>query len=1135
VNNQNSGHFLDRAHFRKIERKLSCSVFVRYCFPMVAELKSKSFYSFLNGGSSPEELVKTAHFLGLSALALTDSHGVYGIPKAWGALREVEGGERLKLISGGELTLVHAETESFQKPVKGDHENGATQGTHAKGEIEEGTDPGGTGVKTEDSSKLVLLATDRRSYGALCRLFSEAHRNQPKGKAALTRAQALTLLKTLPGGGDLLLFPEWEDRLSEQSFLEEWGGFQENFPGSFYLPLSYRWDGRDAERLKLTRRLSQHYGLQVVAHNDVLYHSPERQELQDVLSCIREGKTLREGGFLLQKNAERYLKSPRQMRELFRDFPEAIQGGLEAAERCTFLPSELRYRYPSEWIPTGLSAQTYLEFLCEAGKKKRYPRGVSEAVEKQLRHELKLISELNFADYFITVYDIVDFARKKDILCQGRGSAANSVVCYLLEITAIDPVQMNLLFERFISSERGEPPDIDVDFEHERREEVIQYIYEKYGRDRAAMVSAVVTYRTRSSLREVAKCFGVEVGTLSARKVRELIETPGVITEKVGRKIEKICETMESFPRHLSIHSGGFTLSADPLIEIVPIEPASMEGRTIIQWDKYDLDILGLLKIDVLSLGMLTALQKCLKLRKFELAEIPHDDEKTYAMIQAADTIGTFQIESRAQMSMLPRLKPANFYDLVIEVALVRPGPIVGKMVHPFLKRRRGIEKWVCPDPRLEPILGRTHGVPIFQEQIMKMAVTLAGFTPGEADKLRKAIGAWRSAGSLDEMGKKLMAGLLKAGLPLQFAEEIFQQIQGFSEYGFPESHSASFSLLAYASCYLKCHYPAEFLVAMLNSQPLGFYAPHTLVDDAKRHGVVVHPISLSRSAIDTEMERENSNEVRLGFHQIHGLQRREIDRILIERQKRPFSSLQDFTLRTRIRLNALKVLALGDFFREFGLNQREALWQILSAQVSMQSALFQSEWVQADLFPSATFEKLDPYEEVMSDYRSYGLSHRGHPMKWVREKVAQSAYRIPKSVIEMNSQKAKTFPSGKRISILGLSLVMQRPPTANGTAFATLEDECGFLDLILHREVYERVRKLMMNEPFVIVKGKTQRDGAACSFIVDEVKACLRPDEEELQAKIGNGFGHNHTAAGGVGQVSIPDSPGSIARRYGR
>ena len=614
------------------------------------------------------------------------------------------------------------------------------------------------------------------------------------------------------------------------------------------------------------------------------------------MTSIRVGKPLKEAGFDLFSNAERYLKSAEQMARLFKDLPEAVSRTVEVAELCSFCPSELRYRYRSEWIPAGFTAQTYLEHLTWKGVPERYPQGAPEAVKAQIQKELALIAQLHFADYFLTIQEIVEFARSRGILCQGRGSAANSTVCYVLGITAVDPARISLLFERFISAERGEPPDIDVDFEHERREEVIQHIYEKYGRDRAAMVSAVVTYRRRSAFREIAKALGVEVGTLSAKEVQknfsEISKNSGV--QDCERIVEELSGEMEGMPRHLSIHSGGFTLSADPIIETVPVEPARMEGRTIIQWDKYDLDYLGLLKVDVLALGMLSAIQKALSQIGRELYEIPPDDPATYAMIQKCDTVGVFQIESRAQMSMLGRLLPKNFYDLVIEVAIVRPGPIIGKMVHPYLKRRRGQEKVEYPDPRLEKILGRTLGVPLFQEQVMSMAIELAGFTPGEADELRRAIGAWRSSGSIEKMGRRLMEGLMRGGLSAQYAEQVFQQIQGFSMYGFPESHSASFALLAYASSWLKCHHPAEFTCALINSQPMGFYSNHTLVDDAVRHGVEVLPVHPNLSTWDCQIlqGQKNGPAIRLGFRVVSGLGKDEVEKLVHERARAPFTSL---------------------------------------------------------------------------------------------------------------------------------------------------------------------------------------------------------------------------------------------------
>lgn len=1054
-----------------------------------AELSCSTYYSFLRAGSSPEDLALEAARLGLSALALTDLHGVYGMPKAWGAFREIP--DAPKLLVGGGL------------PV---------------------------GDPTQNLT-VNLIAKTRAAYGALCRIFTEAHRDQAKGKSLLSVDQFSNLMSHLPGASDLFIFPQWEEDWEMRSPEEvacpkyfsattdrlEW---LLSFPKDrLFIPLSRMIDGRDRERSKFSNELARCLNRERVAHNRVLYHRPERRRVQDTLTCIREGVTLKAAGYRMKRNEEAYLKSPRVMRSLFHDHPELIKKGLEVAAECVFLPSELRYRYPSEWLPAGESAQSYLERLCRDGKRERYGDHVPEKVDAQIRHELGLISELGYADYFLTVYDIVDFAKKKDILCQGRGSAANSIVCYVLGITAIDPVQMDLLFERFISAERGEPPDIDVDFEHERREEVLQYVYEKYGRDRAAMVSAVVTYRKRSALRETAKVFGIEVGTLSARKVEKILIDPEKTKTALSMRIDQIASEIEGFPRHLSIHSGGFTLSADPITEIVPVEPASMEGRTIIQWDKYDLDILGLLKVDLLSLGMLTALQRGLKLVGKKLYEIPHDDPGTYAMIQRADTIGTFQIESRAQMAMLPRLLPRCFYDLVIEVALVRPGPIVGKMVHPYLKRRRGEEAWTLPHPALGPILGRTFGVPIFQEQVMKMAIAIGGFTPGEADRLRKAIGAWRSSGSIDVMGRKLMEGLQRAGIPEDFSQRIFDQIQGFSEYGFPESHAASFALLAYASCWLKHHHPTEFLVSMLNSQPMGFYAPHTLVDDAKRHGVRVLPISILDSEWETKLDqdRDGKKAVRLGFHQIRGMSEKEWRRILSAREKKQFTSFQDFITRSfadlegsrAIRKNILRMMAVGDVFKDFGLNQREALWKVLSVEAMAWTPLFGSEVVQGDLFSETPIQTMDGYETILSDYRATGLSHRGHPMEWVRRRMQG---RAPAELLQMNSMRAKECGYGKKISIPGLSLVLQRPPTAGGTAFATLEDEFGFLDLILHRDVFEKVRTTMIEEPFVSVSGTIQRDGLAVSLIVRDVKPFLEAEEE--------------------GRMEVPDTPGAIARR---
>lgn len=959
--------------------------------------------------------------LGYPALAITDRNGVYGIAKAYQASKN----SKIKLITGSELTL-------------------------------------------EGLPSLTLIAMDRAGYGLMCRILSASHQDKEKGKASLAWPEFLKLMER-PGNTGLIAIPREGDL--------DYFALKEKFQDRLYIPVSRFYDEHDEPRVKRAIELSHSLGSKLIATNDVHFHIRSRRKLQDVMSSTRNGVPLKSAGFKLFSNPERYLKSPRQMRELFADLPHALTNTCELAERCHFSPSELKYRYPSEWIPQGHTAKSHLTDLVWRGAEKRYPSSIPEEVKVQLQHELKLIDELGFSDYFLTIWEIVEFARSRNILCQGRGSAANSSVCYCLGITAIDPVRMKLLFERFISAERGEPPDIDVDFEHERREEVIQHIYEKYGRDRAAMVSAVITYRSRSAIREVTKAFGVE---MDKRAYERWVETPTPKTKLIGSLVEEI----KNFPRHLSIHSGGFTLSADPLIEIVPIEPARMEGRTIIQFDKYDLDILGLIKVDVLSLGMLTALRKTMDLVGFtDLAHIPAENRKTYEMIQKADTVGTFQIESRAQMSMLPRLLPKTFYDLVVEVALVRPGPIVGKMVHPYLKRRRGLEPVVFPDPRLEPILGRTLGVPLFQEQVMKIAIVLAGFTPGEADELRRAIGAWRSSGSIDKMGKRLMAALLSNGIPKDFADLIFTQIQGFAEYGFPESHAASFALLAYASAYLKCHHPAEFTCALLNSQPMGFYSSHTLIDDAKRHGVQVLPVHPNISVWDCQIE---NSALRIGWRFVHGIARSEVDLLLKQRSLKPFQNLGDFLTRVRLRPPVLHRLALGGAFACFGYEQRQALWAVLDLAPLVkpetdQLSLFQTH---SDTPRNSPLAPVDEYQSICLDYKAYGHSTQGHPMQAIRNRFPK----LPKT----NAASAKATAHGRTLCVPGISVVMQRPPTAKGVVFATLEDETGFLDLIIHQKTFERFKEVILDHSFLLVRGMIQRDGGSVSMIVREIRTFL-------------------------------------------
>jgi error-prone DNA polymerase len=991
---------------------------------MFVELKCKTNYTFLTGASSPEEMIQRAVELNLPALAINDRNGVYGIPKAYWAAKDEP---RFKLITGAEVTM-------------------------------------------ENHSPLTLLASDRKSYGVLCRLLTKAHAGKAKGQAFLTFEELLAF-SNYEGFNGLFCLPEVDGKISL---------LKELFGKKLYLPISRFCDGQDKLRLQKALEICRQRDIPYVASNDVLYHHRDRRPLQDCFTAIKEGIPLDKAGFKLLPNAERYLKSPFEMRLLFKDLPGAVQNTLVIADQCTFSPSELRYRYPSEWIPSEHSAQSYLELLTMQGAQVRYKNNIPEDSLKQIHHELRLIHQLKYADYFLTIYDIVAFARSKGILCQGRGAAANSVVCFCLGITAIDPVRMKLLFERFISAERNEPPDIDVDFEHERREEVIQYIYTKYGRDRAAMVSAVITYQKRSAFRELAKAFGIHVGTASAKTLlKDFAEyEKQSFVPNCGEMMDKLSEEMEGFPRHISIHSGGFTLSADPIIETVPVEPARMDGRTIIQWDKYDLDYLGLLKVDVLALGMLTALKKSLDLIGKELHELPQEDRKTYEMIQKADTVGTFQVESRAQMNMSGRLLPKTFYDLVVQVAIVRPGPIVGNMVHPYLKRRRGLEIPYYPHPKLKEILGRTLGVPLFQEQLMKIAIELGKFKPGEADELRRAIGAWRASGSIAKVADRLLNGLREEGIPEEYAQNILEHMKGFAHYGFPESHAASFAMLSYASCYLKRHHPAEFACGLLNSQPMGFYAPHTLVDDAKNHGVKVLPIDPNASDWATTMAGKNT--LRLGFNHVQGLHKTQAQQIVAQR---PYQSMSEFLSKNPLHPDVLMRLAMGDAFKTFGEDQRHTLWRILDEKIKVEK--------QMDLFSGTKlgdqenlFQNLSEYEEVRADYKAFGLSARAHPMVSLRK-----MYDLPK----MSTYEAKRSKPGTYIKISGLILVRQRPPTANGTGFSAVEDEHGFLDLVIFKKVFERYQDVYLHNNFLIFGGYIERDGQTVTMKVSEIHSIFK------------------------------------------
>jgi error-prone DNA polymerase len=1026
-----------------------------------SELLVRSNYSFLRGASHPEELVEQAAALGYGALAIVDKDGVYGLAKAWFKARKHPG---LKFIAGAELSLEH------------------------------GGSRGG----------LALLARNKAGWSLLCRLLSASHTGKPKGRAGLAWDDFLAMTEAHPGRAGLLALPRGAG-LGE-AFLEEacpspmeegpagdeiYARLKALFGASLFIPVGRFLDGLDAGRTAAARSLCARHGLEPLATSDAHYHEPGRRALHDALACVRERCSLESAGWRLFSNAERRLKSTEEMGRLFADWPEALAGAAAAATSCAFDLSELRYRYPSEWIPAGATAQSHLARLAVEGAAGRYPMGVPDDVRRQLDHELAMVERLGFADYFLTIHEMVVFARGRRILCQGRGSAANSALCWCLGITSVDPVRGGLLFERFLSEERAEPPDIDVDFEHERREEVIRHLYEKYGRERAAMVSAVIKYRSRSAVADLSKALGAPMraeGPHGDARAVPLGRDADMGRAGAPPGLEALVEQVGDFPRHLSIHSGGFVLSGEPLIDLVPIEPARMEGRSIVQWDKYDLDYLGLMKVDVLALGMLSALRRGLDLLGLEeLSDIPAEDPGTYAMIQRADTLGVFQIESRAQMNMLGRLRPENFYDLVIEVAIVRPGPIVGQMVHPYLRRRKGEEKVTYEHPALERILGKTLGVPLFQEQVMRIAQELAGFSPGEADELRRAISSWRADGRWNSMQGRLEKGLKAGGLSDAFCASLFAEIKGFAEYGFPESHAASFALLVYASCWMKHAHPAEFACALLNAQPMGFYAAHSLVDDAKRHGVGVRALDIHSALWDCAIV---GGELRLGWRMVEGMAETRARRLLAEREARPFAGLEDFVRRAGLPSAVLRRLALAGAFSVFGLDERAALWGLLSMEALAQNA--GAAQLGLDLAPGTgaapDFVRPTEGESVRADYLAWGLSTRAHPMRVLRALQARPCR--PLAQIRGEGR------HGLRVRADGMLIVRQKPGTAKGVVFATLEDESGLLDLVLWPDVYERLRPVLLGEAFLRVDGVLQRDRDSVSVLVKNLRGLRWGDE---------------------------------------
>ncbi len=1015
----------------------------------------KSNYSFLEGASHPEELVEEAARLALPALGITDRNGVYGVVRAHVKARELG----IHLLIGSELSVVA---------------------------------PTGLGQRSVEST-IVLLAQDREGYAGLCQLISRGRLRSAKGACRISWNEVCEhaeRLIALWGGERSLLTAEAEP-------LARLGELKEAFGDRLYAMLTRHRRPEELDQESRLRRRAKRFGIPCVAANEVLYHVESRQRLQDLVSCIRRGVTLASAGQAIRPNAEHALKTGCAFSQLYRDDPGAVARTLEIAERCHFRMDEIRYRYPAERLPSGRSSSQWLRELSYAGARRRYGGDVPSAVSMQLDKELALIDELDYPGYFLTMYEIVCYCREQEILCQGRGSAANSVVCFCLGITAIDPVRMGLLFERFISRERAEAPDIDLDIAHARREEVLQHVYRKYGRSHAAMVANVVRYRTRSAVREVGKVLGLPATMLDrlARLLPHYGELPPELLAQAGldpehpiqRLLMELTAELLGFPRHLSIHPGGFLLGDHPVHELVPLENAAMEGRTVIQWDKEDVEALGLFKVDLLALGALTQLDMAFRLLAkrrgiaLSMATIPADDPSTFEMICRGDTVGVFQIESRAQMAMLPRLRPRSFYDLVIEISIVRPGPISGGMVHPYLRRRRGEEKLVYPHPSLEPVLAKTLGIPLFQEQVMRLAVVAADYTPGEADQLRRDMAAWRHTGRIEVHRGRLISRMERKGIAREFAERVFEQIRGFGEYGFPESHAASFALISYACAWIKRHYPAEFTCSLLNAQPMGFYAPSTLIEDAKHHGVRVLAIDVVSSHWECTLERESVEygeedfALRMGFRYVKGLRRGDWKRLDEARRAAPFCSFEDFVARSRLGEASLLTLAEAGAFDSLGVDRRGALWQGRQlAQIRERSLPLVED------SPTPAFAPLDLFESVAWDYRSSSHSPRAHPLETIRDQL--DALGLP------NARAVAAMPDGAQVRYVGAVICRQCPGTAKGVTFMTLEDESGFVNVVIWKDAWKKYSIVVKTHSLLGITGRLQVEQGVTHLITKQI-----------------------------------------------
>ncbi|RFU48194.1 error-prone DNA polymerase [Paraburkholderia sp. DHOC27] len=1013
--------------------------------PAYAELFCFSNFTFLHGASHAEELAERAAQLGYAGLAVTDECSLAGVVRAHVAAKKVD----LPLVIGSYFQLRNAD------------------GSPAFG--------------------LILLAQNREGYGNLSELITLARTRAPKGEYRLTPYDLSrperdnAHLRGMPDCLAILVpsFPAREEALEAQI---EW--LDETFPGRAWVGLVLHQRAMDDIHRGALEYGANRQNVPVVALGNVVMHVRSRKPLQDTMTAIRVGRPVHECGYELAPNAEQHLRSRLRIANLY---PEpTVQETISVLSRCTFSLDELKYEYPDELVPEGLTAASYLRQETYIGAHRRFSSGIPYNVQQQIEHELALIAELGYEPYFLTVYDIVSYARSQHILCQGRGSAANSAVCYCLGVTEVDPARGNMLFERFISKERGEPPDIDVDFEHQRREEVIQYIYRKYGRERAAIAAAVSTYRPRGALRETGKALGIDPQIVDAvakshhwfdnsHDLLKRFEESGLDPEKpLIQAWAKLASQLLNFPRHLSQHSGGFVISRGKLTRLVPVENAAMADRSVIQWDKDDLESLGLLKIDVLALGMLSAIRRALDLvsdrrgERFDMQDIPPEDEATYDMICRADTVGVFQIESRAQMSMLPRLRPRAFYDLVIEVAIVRPGPIQGGAVHPYLRRRQKLEPETYPSEALREALGRTMGVPIFQEQVMQVAILAAGFTPGEADELRRSMAAWKRKGGLEKYYDRIIKGMEERNYERSFAEAIFEQIKGFGEYGFPESHAASFALLVYASSWLKCHEPEAFLTAMLNSQPMGFYSPSQLVQDAQRHDVRVLPVDVAISGWDSTLEPVEGvarPAVRLGLSLLRGMKDGAAERIEISRAVRPFKNVQDLARRAQLNRHDLHVLADANALASLAGNRREALWHSVAAvpdKDMLAIAAVQDETPELGAPSEAN--------DIVADYRSVGLTLGRHPLELLRPQLL--ANRL------MPAATLRSYPDGRLARACGIVTVRQRPGTAKGVIFVTIEDETGNVNVIVWPSLLERQRKEVLGASLLAVYGVWQCEG---------------------------------------------------------